>query len=139
MENEKMRIVPDPRSEKPDSPGQAYNWGMFCHLSALLGFLWMPFHGFFFIPFGHLVAPLVVWLLKRKEYPFVDDQGKEALNFQISMTIYGLLASLLIFFVIGIFILVVLALLDIVLVIIASVKASNGEPYRYPLTIRFLK
>jgi uncharacterized protein len=105
-------------------------WGMLCHLAALAGF---------FIPFGHLVGPLIVWLIKREEIPFVDDQGKESLNFQISMTIYGIIPMLLAFILIGIPLLILLAIVDFVLIIVASIKSNNGERYRYPLTIRFIK
>jgi len=106
-------------------------FAMLCHLTALAAFIG--------VPLGHILGPLVVWLLKKNEYPSVDEQGKESLNFQISMTIYGIAAAILIFVFIGIFLLIGLAVTDLVLVIIASVKTSNGEPYRYPLTIRFIK
>jgi uncharacterized Tic20 family protein len=110
---------------------EARNWGMLCHLTALAGFIG--------IPFGHILGPLVVWLLKKNDYPSVDEQGKESLNFQISLSIYGIISALLIFVMVGIFLLIVLILADLILVIVASVKTSNGESYRYPLTIRFIK
>ena len=110
---------------------QARNWGMLCHLSALAAFLG--------IPFGHLLGPLVVWLVKKNEYPFVDEQGKESLNFQISVTIYAMPLVILVFVLIGIPLLIALLIGDVIFVIIAAVKASNGESYRYPLTIRFIK
>ncbi len=116
---------------KNNDEKQAHKWGMLCHLTALAGFVG--------IPFGNIIGPLVVWLLKKGDYPFVDGQGKESLNFQISVTIYGIVAALLIFVVIGIFLLIGLVIADLVLVIIASVKASSGESYHYPLTIRFIK
>jgi uncharacterized Tic20 family protein len=110
---------------------QANTWGMLCHLTAL---------GVFIIPFfGHIIGPLVVWLLKRHDYPLVDEEGKESLNFQISMTIYALVASVLVFLIVGIFLLIGLAIADVILVIIASIKTSNREKFRYPLTIKFLK
>lgn len=74
---------------------QARIWGMLCHLTALLGIIG--------IPFGNIVGPLIIWLLKKNVYPFVNEQGKESLNFQISMTIYALAAALLIFIKIGFF------------------------------------
>jgi len=104
---------------------------MLCHVIALCGFIG--------IPFGNILGPLVVWLLKREEDPFIDAQGKEALNFQISMTIYALVSLILIFILIGFVLLFAIAIVNIVLVIIASIKAYNGESYRYPLTIRFIK
>ncbi len=114
-----------------DDEKQARMWGMLCHLTALTAFVG--------IPFGHIVGPLVVWLIKRNDYPFADVQGKESLNFQISMSIYCVVAAVLILVFIGFALLIGLAITDFILVIIAAVKASNGESYRYPLTIRFFK
>jgi uncharacterized protein len=106
-------------------------WATLCHLSALVGVA---------VPLiGNVVAPLVIWLIKREDSPLVDDQGKEALNFQISMTLYMIGAGVLAIFLIGIPILLVLAVVDFVLIIIASIRANYGERYRYPLTIRFVK
>ena len=119
------------------SPAPATNlinvrtWCAFCHASALLGvFLHFP---------GHVLAPLIVWLLKREESPEIDAHGKEALNFQISMLIYNAIAAVFCIVLIGFLILPVLWVLNAVFVIIAAIKASDGELYRYPLTIRFLQ
>src|SRR5207248_9988410 len=101
-----------------------------CHASALLGL--------FFHFLGHLIGSLVMWLIKRGESPEIDAHGKESLNFQISMLIYDVIAGILCIVLIGIPILIALWVLNTVLVIIASVKTSQGEFYRYPLTIRFL-
>lgn len=106
------------------------NWGMFCHLAALAGFI---------IPLGNVIGPLVVWLMKKDESQFVDDQGKESVNFQISFIIYVLVAVLLIIVVIGIVLLIALGVGMLILVIVAGIKASNGEKYRYPMAIRFIK
>jgi uncharacterized Tic20 family protein len=107
------------------------NFAVFCHLGGfalyLLGFA-----------LGHVLVPLVLWLVKRDESAFVDAHGREALNFQISVTIYAIVASLLAWVLIGFVLLPLLAGFHIVLMIIASVRASHGEPYRYPLTIRLL-
>lgn len=108
---------------------QERTWGMLCHLTAL---------GVFIFPLGNIVGPLIVWLIKKDESPFVEDQGKESLNFQISFTIYCVLSAILIVVVIGIFLLIALGILFIILVIIASIKANEGEKYRYPLTIRLI-
>ena len=105
-------------------------WNILCHASALLGV-------FFYFP-GHLLGPLIVWLAKRGDSPEIDAHGKESLNFQISMLIYDAVAAILCLVVIGIPILIALWILNTVLVIIASVKTSEGQLYRYPLTIRFL-
>ncbi|MBT9138869.1 MAG: hypothetical protein DDT31_01447 [Syntrophomonadaceae bacterium] len=82
---------------------------------------------------------MVIWLIKKEESPLVDDQGKESLNFQISMTIYVLISALLTLVVIGFVLLVGLGIFGIVMVIMASVKANKGEKFRYPLCIRFIK
>jgi len=105
-------------------------WGMLCHLAGLAGFAF---------PFGNVILPLIFWQLKKSEYRFVDAQGKEALNFQISMTIYGLVTIPLFFLCIGPFLLAAVAIVDLVLLLIAAIKANNGESYRYPLAIRFVK
>ncbi len=105
------------------------NWAMFCHLSALVG-SW--------VPLGYLILPLVLWLVKREEYAFVDFAGKESVNFQISMTIYYLIGFVLIFALVGIPLLFGLALFHLVVTIIASIKTSQGEYYRYPMSIKFI-
>lgn len=104
-------------------------WAMFCHLAAFAGL---------FIPFGNILGPLVVWLLKREEYALVEDQGKESLNFQISITIYGIIAGVLVLVIIGFFLLLALGLFALIMTIMAALKANSGEPYRYPMTIRLI-
>jgi len=108
---------------------QERTWAMGAHLAALAGFI---------IPFGNIIGPLIIWLVKKDESPFVDDQAKESLNFQISIIIYCIIAAILIILVIGIFLLVLIAILDIVFIIIAAVKANSGEKFHYPLTIRLV-
>ena len=93
----------------------------------------------FFHFLGHILGPLAVWLLKRGDSPEIDAHGKESLNFQISMLIYDAIAAILCIFLIGIPILIALWVANTVLVIIASVKASEGKFYQYPFTIRFIK
>lgn len=114
---------------KPYKPMERF-WAMGCHLSTLFGFL---------IPFGNIIAPLLIWLLLRKEYYLVNDQGKESLNFQISMLIYYLIASLLLLLVVGVVLLPLLALFQFIAVIVASIEAAQGKVFRYPITIRFIK
>lgn len=104
-------------------------WGMLCHLAALAGFI---------IPFGNIIGPLVVWQIK-KEIPFANDQGKEALNFQITVAIALVICFVLIFVLIGFILLPIVALSNLVFIIIAAVKANNGVVYRYPVNIRFIK
>jgi len=103
---------------------------MLCHLSAL---------SLYFTGLGFILGPLIVWLVKKDDHPLIDDQGKESLNFEISMLIYYVIAGLSIFCFIGIALLPLLHILHIVFIIVASVRANNGDAYRYPLTIRLIK
>lgn len=104
--------------------------GMLAHLLALAGFI---------VPFGNIIGPLVIWLLKKDELPFVDRHGKESLNFQISIFIYSIIAGLLCLILIGFPLLAAILIFDLVVVITAAVKANSGEEYAYPLSIRFIK
>ncbi|HEY1683455.1 MAG TPA: DUF4870 domain-containing protein [Tepidisphaeraceae bacterium] len=105
-------------------------WGMLCHLFGLAGFV---------IPFGNIIGPLVAWLIKKDQYPFVDDQGKEAINFHITMAIALVCAALLMFVVIGFFLLPILALIGLIFSIIGGLEANKGRRYRYPFAIRLIK
>ena len=106
-------------------------WSILCHASALLGvFLHFP---------GHLLGPLIVWLAKRDNSPEIDAHGKESLNFQISMLIYNGSAVVFCLVLVGFAFLAVLWVLNAVFVIIASIQASDGKFYRYPMTIRFIQ
>lgn len=121
-----LEPIPQPLAENKEER----TWAMACHLAAFSAW---------FTGFGMIVGPLVVWLIKKDQFPLVDDQGKEALNFSISVAIYGFVAFLLSFVLIGIPILIALGIFWFVEVIIASIRANNGEHFRYPLTIRFVK
>jgi uncharacterized Tic20 family protein len=122
----------------PTAPGsssamgakQERTYAMFCHLGALSGFV---------VPFGSIIVPLVLWLIKKDSSPFIDMHGRESLNFQISLLIYSLIAAVLILIIVGIFLLALLWMFNLVVVIIAGVRAESGERFRYPLTIRFIK
>ena len=114
----------------PTPSREVRQWAMFCHLSALLG-IW--------VPFGSLIGPLILWQMKREMDPFIDDQGKEALNFQISVAIASAICLLLMVVVIGFFLFGLLAIGALVLTIIAGVKANEGQVYRYPFTWRLIK
>lgn len=105
-------------------------WGMLCHLLSFSGYL---------IPFGSVLGPLIIWMIKKDEMPFVNDQGKESLNFQLTMLIAVIVSVILCFILIGFLMLGVVLIFQIVVVIIASIKANDGVKYRYPYTIRFLK
>ena len=110
--------------------GQEKTWALFCHLSAFAMFIF---------PLGNILAPLTIWLIKKDELPLVDDQGKESINFQISVTIYLFIAGLLTIVIIGFPLLIALGIFDIVMIIIAAIKVNDGEKYRYPFTIRLIK
>lgn len=105
-------------------------WGMLAHLSAFAGFL---------VPLGSIIAPLVVWLIKRDQSAFVADQGKEALNFNISVLLAALVCGVLVFVFIGILLGVALFIFWLAMTIIAGIKASEGVRYRYPITLRLVK
>jgi len=133
---------PPPVSEPPGSAGgisaEQRQWAMFAHLSALTGLLTGGL--------GCFLGPLVIWLVKRETMPFVDDQGKEALNFNITMfavsVILWVVGTILLVILIGfLFWLAAFAVFVfwLVMTIIAAIKANEGVAYRYPLTLRLVK
>ena len=111
------------------SEEQENNWAMWAHISTFSSML---------VPLGNFLGPFVIWQLKKHESEFVADQAKEALNFQISVFIYMLISLVLIFVVIGIFLLIGLVLFSLIMVIVAGVKANEGEFYRYPMCLRLI-
>jgi uncharacterized protein len=126
----------------PVQPGSSERtWSMLAHLTSLSLFLG--------IPFGHILGPLIIWLIKKDEMPAVDAHGKESLNFQLSMTLYAIGASLVVmvltFVLIGFLLIPFLVLflaailvLQLACVVVAAIKTNNGEFFCYPFTIRFL-
>ena len=94
------------------------------------------FAGFFLLGLGFIV-PIVMWLVNAKENENIDRHGKNIANFIISMFIYITISCILILFIIGIPMLIALAIIELVFVIIAAVKAANGEYWKYPLSIPF--
>jgi len=136
-------ITPPPSSAPPGAPApdpgsQTRMWNMLCHLSALAGYIG--------IPFGNIIGPVIVWQIKKNEIPSVDVHGKAAVNFQITATlaIFILVVAgfILHFICIGFLLFPVagiVALLDLVFTIIAGIKANNGEDYKYPFSIDFVK
>jgi len=110
---------------------RACQFAMGCHLIALVGLLGNGI--------GFLLGPLILWLVMRKEDPFIDEQGKEAVNFQITMLIAYIVSAILVLVFIGIFLLIALAIYSVVMAIIAAIKAGDGVHYRYPYAIRFIK
>jgi uncharacterized Tic20 family protein len=110
---------------------QARQWAMFLHLSQLLGFTVLPLLG--------LIAPIIIWQIKKEQYPSIDEHGKTVVNWIISELIYGAIAFVLVFVVIGIPVLAVLGMLGLVFPIIGGIKANNGELWHYPMSINIVK
>jgi uncharacterized protein len=113
----------------PPPSQEERTWGMLAHLSALVQFIGVP----------TFVGPLVVWLIKKDTMPFVNDQGKEALNFQITMIIVAICLLPTLCIVVGFFLLPLLGLYALIFAIVAAIKANEGIAYRYPLTLRLVK
>ncbi len=118
------------------------NWAMAAHLCGLLWIVGGT--GLIFFPFGGLVlltmlGPFIIWRTKGPSMPFVAEQAKESLNFQITVFLLGLVFLVLAFVLIGFVFLWILGLANLVLVIIAAVQVSDGRPYRYPFCLRLVK
>ncbi len=115
----------------PQPSPKARQWAMFCHYSA---FFW------FLVPMiGNVLGPLIVWQLKKDLDPFVDEQGKEALNFQITFSILLMICGLLAWVLIGFPLMALISAVALVLVVIAGIRANEGKPYRYPFCWRFVR
>jgi uncharacterized Tic20 family protein len=126
--------APLPSNPSPAPPSAERNWCLWCHLSGLV------------VPMGNILGPVIIWQMKRAEFPAVDEHGKEALNFQLSVLIYllggGVITFLGMLLCIGWLLVPVLCLIPVVALIftiIAGVKAGDGVLYRYPLTLRLVK
>jgi uncharacterized Tic20 family protein len=119
---------PPPPSGTPSA--EERQWALFAHLSALIGYI---------VPFGSIIGPLIIWQIKKNEMPFVDDQGKEALNFQITMFIAFVIAAATLLICIGAVLVPLVSVVDVVFCILAAVAANKGVAYRYPMTLRLVK
>ncbi len=108
------------------------NWCVGVHLASFAGILGLAF--------GSIIGPLIVWLIKRHESPLVDAHGKEALNFQISMSIWTL-CCIPFFFLIGfgLILVIILLIIGLINVVLAAIAANEGRFHNYPLKIQFLK
>ncbi len=122
------QTVPSSGSQEADPDARL--WGMLAHFAGLIGFI---------IPFGNLIGPLIVWQVKKDQMPFVDDQGKESLNFQITISIAVVVCLVLMLVLIGFVLLPLVGLVALVLMVIAGIKANGGERYRYPFALRLIK
>lgn len=127
-EFENVTAAPPPPSGAPSA--EEKQWALFAHLSSLVGII---------IPFGNILGPLVIWLIKKDTLPFLDDQGKEAINFNITVLIAAIISGFLILIFIGFLLLFVVGIVWLIFTILAAIKVSNGEAYRYPFTLRLLK
>ena len=116
-----------PSGSEP-SPNER-NWAVLSHVLALLAALFV---------LGQVLVPLGIWLWKKEESPFIENHARESLNFQLSMTIYFVVAGVLVYLLIGFFLLVILAAFELICVLLAAVHASRGEDYRYPFSLRLI-
>ncbi len=116
------KIVTDPTERQ---------WGMFTHLAALAGLVG--------IPFGNIIGPLIIYMIKKDEFEFVSEQGKNVLNFQISWSIIFIISAILMIVVVGLFLLIGFGIAWLVFVILGTIAANKGESYKYPLTYQFIK
>jgi uncharacterized Tic20 family protein len=134
METENMKNAADVVVESgPVGPSKnERQWAMGCHLIGLCGVV-VPF------PAAGLIGAMVLWLVKREDGAFIDDQGKESLNFQISLLIYAMACLLLTFIGIGVLLFFPLVVFGFVCIVMATIKASEGSAFRYPACIRFIK
>lgn len=108
---------------------ESKNWALLAHLSSFAGYI---------IPFGNIIGPLIIWITKKDTSPFIEEHGRTALNFQISLLIWVTISGLLCLVFIGFFFLFGLMILDLIYTILNAIKASNGQSAKYPLTIKFI-
>lgn len=125
-----MNNTTDEQSVASGVSQEERTWATLAHLSGFLAGV---------IPLGHLIGPFLIWWIKRDALPFTSGQAKEALNFQITMTIYAAISMLLMFVIVGVFLLMAVGVFDIVMMIVAAVKANKGEDFQYPLTYRIIR
>jgi uncharacterized Tic20 family protein len=122
----------EPEASAPAPPTEnERTWGMLAHLSALAGLV-MPLVGI-------VLGPLAVWLARRDDSAFVAEHAKEALNFNLSVLLGAIACMLLMLVFVGFLLGSALFILWLVMTLIAAIKASEGQPYRYPFSLRFVK
>lgn len=129
-QSQQVEYQPPSSNPPPLASKDERMWGLLCHITALSGYV---------VPFGNIIGPLVIWLIKRDEYALVADQGKEALNFQITVWLAFIACIPLCFIFIGFVLMFVVGIGALILTIIAAVKANEGFRYRYPMTLRLIK
>jgi uncharacterized Tic20 family protein len=117
-------------SQPAEIDQEVRNTAVAAHLSTFAGLV---------VPFGSVIGPLAVWLTQRQRHRFIDDAGREALNFGISIAVYGLVALVAALMLVGIPLLIAGVIAWVVLASLAASRASRGQSYRYPLTLRFVR
>ena len=121
-DNQKVEIIVADKEQR--------TWAMFCHLSALAGLLF---------PFGSVIGPLIVWLVKKEEMPLVAEHGRKSLNFQLTMMIAYIVCFMLMFVVVGVILLPLVALFSLIMVVVSAIKGNDGKEVKYPMAIEFIK
>lgn len=142
MNDNNEPLNPSPQVQTSGVSSEERQWAMFAHLSALVGgILTSGWAG----SLGCFIGPLIIWMVKKDTMPFVDDQGKEALNFNITVGLIFLALLLLSIVTLGIGLIIaipgwiIVGIAWLVFTIIAGIKANEGVAYRYPLTLRLIK
>lgn len=138
-------VTPPTSPAAPPSAGaptaEERQWAMFAHLSALLGGFVTAWVG----GWGWFLGPLIIWLVKKDTMPFVSDQAKEALNFNITVAIIFVILTILGFatlgvgFVIAWPLMIIIGIAALVFIILGAIKANEGVAYRYPFALRLIK
>jgi uncharacterized protein len=140
----KAKVLADSAEDRPDEPPpfesawvgltareqETRRWGLLLHLSVLAGYA---------LPIAGIVVPIAIWQLKKDALPTIDAHGKNAVNWIISLIVYAVVCGILAFTLIGIPLLMALGVVAVVFPIVAAIKANNGEVWKYPLAISFLK
>ena len=121
-DNQKVEIIVADNDQR--------TWAMFCHLRALAGLLF---------PFGSVIGPLIVWLVKKEEMPLVAEHGRKSLNFQLTMMIAYIVCFMLMFVVVGVILLPLVALFSLIMVVVSAIKANDGKEVKYPMAIELIK
>jgi uncharacterized Tic20 family protein len=124
------RIHPVSIGSQPPADGRCSQWAAFAHLAGLFVLI-VP-------PLGGILGPMIIWILKKDDMPFVRDQGREAINFQITMLLAMLVAGALILALVGLVLLPIVIVTDVVLILVATLAASDGRAYRYPFNLRLV-
>jgi len=131
--------TPPPAGAPPTA--EERQWAMFAHLSALLGAFVTGWIG----GWGWFLGPLIIWLVKKDTMPFVNDQAKEALNFNITIAIIFVILTILGFatlgvgFLLALPLMIIIGIVALVFIILAAIKANEGVAYRYPFALRLIK